>query len=91
MISVSETNHKIVELHIHNKIEELSNLHFDLQKERMKLDKFMTQFLDKFERKMNYEETDTPVWNLYRKKMNDYSKLSQLINTANYYLKKNNV
>lgn len=53
--------------------------------EKMKLDKFMSMFLEKFERKMNWEDLDTPIWNLYRKKSDEYSKVSQLIKVATYY------
>lgn len=88
MISVNAINHKIVNIHAYGDKEELSNLLMELYKERMQIDKFMSKFLDKFERKMSYEETDTPVWDLYRKKSDEYSKLTQLINTATYYLNK---
>jgi hypothetical protein len=85
---VIQTNSKIVNYYTYNQVDKLTQLHTHLVLERMKLDKFMSMFLDKFERKMSYEDTDTPIWDLYRKKSDEYSKLSQLINTANYYLSK---
>ena len=88
MISATETNQKIVHYYTFGTKEDLSNLLMQLQIERMKIDKFMSKFLDKFERKMSYEETNTPVWDLYKKKSNEYSKLTQLINTAQYYFNK---
>jgi hypothetical protein len=38
---------------------------------------------------MDPDETDTPVWKLYREKTKEYSELDKTIKIANYYLKKN--
>ena len=56
--------------------------------ERMKLDKFFTMFLDKFERKMDPEKPNTPIWKLYRQKHAEYSKLTQEIRNTEYWIKK---
>ena len=56
--------------------------------ERMKLDKFFTMFLEKFDRKMDPDRTDTPIWNLYKQKSAEYSKLNQEIRNTEYWIKK---
>lgn len=56
--------------------------------ERMKLDKFFSMYLDKFEKKMSPEVTDTPVWALYKKKLREYEDVQRAIKLSEYYLKK---
>lgn len=56
--------------------------------EKMKLDKFFTMFLDKFERKMDSEVTDTPIWKLYKKKMQEYSDVDRSLKSVSYFLNK---
>jgi hypothetical protein len=36
--------------------------------QKMKLDKFFSLFLEKYERKMDPDKTDTPIWKLYKTK-----------------------
>lgn len=59
--------------------------------ERMKLDKFFSMFLDKFERKMDPENTNTPIWKLYKQKMKEYGELERTIKSSTYYLTRPNV
>ena len=56
--------------------------------ERMKLDKFFTMFLDKFERQMGSDKTDTPIWDLYRKKLKEYDNVQHGIREAQYWINK---
>ena len=58
----------------------------ELLKKKMTIDLFMTKFLDKFERKMNAERVDTPIWNLYHTKMKEYTRIESLIRYSQYYL-----
>lgn len=86
-----------------NTIQELSNLAGDqnyqaiadsrqtMLVERMKLDKFFSLFLDKFERKMDPENTDTPIWKLYKAKLKEYGELERAIKSSNYYMTRTNV
>jgi len=86
-----------------NTIQELSNLAGDqnyqaiadsrqlMLVERMKLDKFFSLFLNKFERKMDPENTDTPIWKLYKTKLKEYEELQRSIKSSTYYLTRNNV
>ena len=60
----------------------------NLLSERMKMDKFFTMFLDKYERKMDPERTDTPIWKLYKQKHKEYGQLCQDIRTTNYYIQR---
>jgi len=57
--------------------------------EKMKMDKFFSMFLEKFERKMDPDKTDTPIWNLYKTKLKEYDKLNHGIRTAEYWIAKN--
>lgn len=79
-------------------IQELSNLAGDrnykaiadaqavMMVERMKLDKFFSLFLDKFDRKMDPDKTDTPIWKLYKTKLKEYEELQRSIKSSTYYL-----
>ena len=66
----------------------LQKMYSDLIKQRMRMDKFFSMFLEKFERKMDHEKANTPIWSLYKKKAEEYSKLNTLIKSAEYQLKK---
>ena len=57
----------------------------DLLVERIKLDQFFDKFLDQFD-SMKSNETDTPVWKLYRQKYAEYEKLSREIQTTEHLL-----
>lgn len=59
--------------------------------ERMKMDKFFTMFLDKFERKMDPENPNTPIWQLYKKKHSEYGKICQDLRNIDYWISKKNV
>jgi hypothetical protein len=56
--------------------------------ERMHLDKFFSMFLEKFERKMDPDKTDTPIWKLYKTKLKEYDNISREIKSTEYWLKK---
>lgn len=71
-----------------NDIKEVNQIYLGLIHQKMKLDKFFTMYLDKFESKMDAEETNTPVWDLYKKKTKEYAEINQSIRTAEYYLRK---
>lgn len=66
----------------------LHNQYCNLLADRMKMDKFFTLYLDKFERKMDPDNTNTPIWNLYKKKVKEYDGLQQAIKAAEYFMKK---
>ena len=57
--------------------------------ERMKMDRFFSLFLDKFERKMDPENTNTPIWKLYKKESERYNRVCQEIRNMEYWIKKN--
>ena len=56
--------------------------------ERMKMDRFFTLFLDKFERKMDPDKPNTPIWKLYKTKLKEYDKLQRDIKAAEYWVAK---
>jgi hypothetical protein len=66
----------------------LTEKHNLLQIEKMKLDKFFSMFLEKFERKMDSDATDTPVWKLYKTKLKEYEKVSQELKNTQYWINK---
>lgn len=80
---------QLVTASANNDTETISQIYITLLNQKMKLDKFFSMFLDKLGDKMDADETDTPVWKLYREKTKEYSELEQAIKAANYYLKKN--
>jgi hypothetical protein len=70
---------------------ELMNQRNNLIAERMKLDKFFSMYLEKFERKMDPSNPNTPVWQLYKKKHTEYGTLCQEIRNIEYWIAKQNV
>ena len=68
--------------------ESLKTMYSNLLKERMRQDKFFSMFLEKFERKMDHDKADTPIWKLYKKKREHYANIASLIKSAEYQLKK---
>jgi len=66
----------------------LEKIRLSLIKQRKAMDRWFDKYLDMFDRKMNPEETDTPVWKLYKSKSREYSELNEVITTANAYINK---
>lgn len=60
----------------------------ELLLQKMKLDKFFSMFLEKFERQMDPEKIDTPVWKLYKSKLQEYQKVNQSIKNEQYWITK---
>lgn len=79
---------KIVMFASNNDYAAIECLKQDMQVEKMKMDKFFTMFLDKFEKKMNPDITNTKVWDLYKAKMKEYENISRAIKLTDYYLKR---
>jgi hypothetical protein len=55
---------------------------------KMRLDKFFSMFLDQYGDKMDPDNTDTPVWKLYKAKLKEYDTVSRSIKEADYWMKK---
>jgi hypothetical protein len=66
----------------------LNEKYSDLQVQKMKLDKFFSMFLEKFERKMDSDKTDTPVWKLYKTKLKEYEKVDHELRATQYWINK---
>ena len=66
----------------------LNDQYSDLQVQKMKLDKFFSMFLEKFERQMDPDRTDTPVWKLYKNKLKEYEKVDNELRTTQYWIGK---
>lgn len=78
----------IVEASYAGDVTKLSNIQAQLYGEKMKLDKFFSMFLEKFERKMDPENTDTPVWKLYKTKLKEYDDVEHALKSTKYYIAK---
>ena len=66
----------------------LEKIRTALLKQRITLDRWFDKYLDMFEKKMNADEPDTPIWKLYKQKSKEYSELNGVITTADVYIKK---
>jgi hypothetical protein len=55
---------------------------------KMRLDKFFSMFLDQYGDQMDSDNTDTPVWKLYKTKLKEYDTVSRSIKEAEYWMKK---
>jgi hypothetical protein len=66
----------------------LNEKYSDLQVQKMKLDKFFSMFLEKFERQMDPDRTDTPVWKLYKNKLKEYEKVDHELKATQYWINK---
>lgn len=86
---MNSTYSNIVALASDRNITGLQNTYSGLLRERMKMDKFFTMFLDEFDSKMSIDDTDTKLWKLYKKKLKEYEELQKTIKAAEYYMKKN--
>lgn len=53
--------------------------------EKMKLDRFFSIFLDKYE--MDEDNTDTPEWFTYREMTKEYDRVERLLKTTDFYIK----
>lgn len=51
---------------------------------KMKLDRFFSLYLDKFGGKMDSDKTNTPIWKLYKQKMNEYATIERDIKVLDY-------
>ena len=63
-------------------VEALEKIKAVLVKERTIMDKWFDKYLDMFERKMSTEDTETPIWKLYKTKSKEYSELNGIISSS---------
>lgn len=55
---------------------------------KMRLDKFFSMFLDQYGDQMDSDNTDTPIWKLYKAKLKEYDTVSRSIKESEYWMKK---
>lgn len=77
---------QIIKLASDSDYEGLASAKGNLLIERMKLDKFFSMFLDKFEKKMDADNVETPIWKLYKTKLKEYDSIQRSIKLSDYYL-----
>lgn len=53
--------------------------------DKMKLDRFFSVFLDKYE--MDEDDVDTPEWFTYREMTKEYDRIDRLLKTTDFYIK----
>ena len=58
-----------------------------LMADKMKLDKFFSMYLDKVGSKMDADVPNTPIWKLYKEKLNEYDSLTRRIRVLDYYIR----
>lgn len=80
------TAHMLSDAYRYHDRKSLETMQQELIREKVLLGAFMTKFLDKFERKMNADKVDTPIWDLYHAKMREYNRVDGLVKCAQYYL-----
>lgn len=87
-LSVSEYYEKFSLCAIDRDLPALLRIRGALLKERQKMDRWFDKYLEMFDRKMDPAKVDTPEWKMYNKKSDEYSKLNQLIKSAEVYIQK---
>lgn len=80
------TQHMLSDAYHYRDRKALESMQQELIREKVLLGAFMTKFLEKFERKMKADKTDTPIWDLYHAKMREYNRIDGLIKCSQYYL-----
>lgn len=60
----------------------------DLLIKKMKMDKFFSMYIDKFDKKMDPANPNTAIWKLFKQKSIEYSTLCQDIRNTEYWIKK---
>jgi len=66
----------------------LEKIRTSLIKQRISMDRWFDKYLDMFEKKMNSDEPDTPIWKLYKQKLKEYDKVQHDIKSAEYWISK---
>jgi hypothetical protein len=56
--------------------------------QKMKLDKYFSDFLDENEKEMSDDNYDSPAWKQYRIMLKDYETVEKFITTSKYYITK---
>lgn len=87
-ISLTEMRDKISLCVIDHDLPALTKVRDALVYEGKVMDKWFDKYLDMFEKTMKPEQPKTKVWNLYHSKSEEYSKLQNLIRTADVYVAK---
>lgn len=70
--------------------ESLYTLYNEYIVQKMKLDKYFSEFLEENEKEMNESiNFDSPAWITYRKKLKEYDEVDKFIARTRYHLNKN--
>jgi hypothetical protein len=67
-------------------LKELKKLNHELVLDKMRLDKFFSDFL--YDNVLDHDVPDTPEWVLYKTKLVEYEELSSLIGWSKYYIER---
>lgn len=70
---------------------DLQQLRKSWGKQLVKVSKFLEMFLEKYGNRIDGERKDTPEWNLYAKKTEEYNNYARAIRNVEYFIAKANV
>lgn len=88
MMTRSAVESKLLDMFVRNDRAGIDNLFTELTQQLKKLDAWFDKYLDMFDSQMDADNPNTPVWQLYHKKYNEYEKVQMLLNTTKHYRSK---
>lgn len=87
MMTIDNAKSAFIDFMNYRKPADMSSLHQTFVVEKMRMDKFFSDFLEETEQEMSSDDTFTsPAWQLYRTKLKEYAALEQFIKQSKYYL-----
>lgn len=70
---------------------DLQSLKMEMALKLKKISVFMDKFLKKYGSRLMGDQSDTPEWNLYKKKTEEYNNYARAIRNVEYFIAKENV
>lgn len=90
MITVAEAQTNLLNYVNHAIPTDMREVYDVLVVEKMKMDRFFSEFLEETESEMNESNTfDSPAWVTYKQKLKEYANIESFLNQSKYYLNKN--
>lgn len=90
MMTISAAQQQLCDFINYQKPVDMLNVHTTFVVEKMKMDKFFSDFLEQTELEMSSDDTFSgPAWQTYKAKLKEYATLEQFIKQSKYYLDKN--
>jgi hypothetical protein len=90
MMTIDAARQQLCDFINYRKPVNMSDVHTTFVIERMRMDKFFSEFLEQTELEMSSDDTFSgPAWQTYKAKLKEYATLEQFIKQSQYYLNKN--